>query len=111
MEASWRAKVEVSLANVWTAAVRAVALEGCLDGSLEGILDGSLDGILDSFSSYFHLPTNQMTGRHEDVAHARGRSTEAGALFGRDADAAHARGWRVDAPRWSTEAGALFTTL
>ena len=52
-----------------------------------------------------------MAGRHEDVAHARGRSTEAGALFGRDADAAHARGWRVDAPRRSTEAGALFTTL
>ena len=52
-----------------------------------------------------------MTGSHEDVAHACGRSTEARALFGRDADAAHARGWRVDAPRRSTEAGALFTTL
>jgi hypothetical protein len=78
---------------------------------LEGILDGLLDGILDGFSSFFHLPTNQMTGCHEDVAHARGRSTEAGALFGRNTDAAHARDWWVDAPRGSTEAGALFTTL
>ena len=103
MKASWT--------NFWTATVKAGSLEGILDGSLEGILDGLLDGILDGVSSFFHLPTNQMTGCHEDVAHARGRSTEAGALFGRDADAAHARGWRVDAPRRSTEAGALFTTL